>query len=160
MGTKKQTIDVELYTREIGLDGRLVHAPRTKEQADGLLSIQNALIKYDSKAYTVLASHTAQINDPDRDLTSVLDKIQAIEDYLLKYYDDPLLFGSEIQTLHKLADKIQNLTHFTNKDFVEHVMKTIVSELTDLNFSENMIYKGSDKHYALKSIFKSILTEN
>ncbi len=160
MVTKKQTDEIQQYIKEIELDDRLAHAPRTKEQADGLLSIQNALIKYDSNAYTVLANHTSQINDPDRDLTSVLDKIQAIEDYLVKYYDDPLLFGSEIQTLHKLADKIQDLNHFTTDDFVKHIMKTIVSELTDLNFSENMIYKGTARNYALKSTFKSILTEN
>ncbi len=159
MVTKKQTDEIQQYIKEIELDDRLAHAPRTKEQADGLLSIQNALIRYDSKVYAVLASKNSQINDPDRDLTSVLDKIQAIEDYLVKYYDTPSQFGSEIQTLHKLADKIQDLNHFTTDDFVKHIMKTIVSELTDLNFSENMINKGTAVNYALKSTFKTILTE-
>ncbi len=160
MATKKQTDAIRQYTKEIGLDALLAHAPRTKKQADGLLSIQNTLMRYDSKTYKILVCHTSQINDPNRDLTSVLDKIQAIEDYLVKYYDTPSQFGSEIQTLHKLADKIQDLNHFTTDDFVKHIMKTIVSELTDLNFSENMIYKGTARNYALKSTFKSILTEN
>ncbi len=159
MGTKRQTKTAEEYAESIELDFRLVHAPRSKKQADGLLSIQKTLIKYDSKAYAELSQHTSHINDPDRDLTFTLDKIQAIEDYLLKYYDW-LLFYSEIQTLHKLADKIQDLSHITTDMFVEQIMKSVVSELTELEFSENMILKGTRKIPALKATFKSILTED
>ncbi len=159
MGTKRQPKEVEEYAKKLGLDSRLVHIPRSIMQADGLLSIQNALIQYDSKAYAELSQHTSHINDPGRDLTFTLDKIQAIEDYLLKYYDW-LLFYSEIQTLHKLADKIQDLSHITTDMFVEQIMKSVVSELTELKFSENMVIKGTGKTPALKSVFKSILTEN
>ena len=79
MGTKRQTKTVEEYAESIELDFRLVHAPRSEKQADGLLSIQKALIKYDSKAYSELSQHASNINDPSRDLTFALDKIQAIE---------------------------------------------------------------------------------
>ena len=160
MGIKNQTLDIEQYTRDIGLDSRLIHAPKDKKQADGLLSIEKSLMEYESKVYTALVEQNTLRNDPQRDLISTLDKIQAIEDYLVKYYDVPMLFSREIQSLHKLADQIQNFTHFTSNGFVKYIMKGIVSELTDLGFSENMINKGTRKGSALKSVFKSILTES
>ena len=157
MRIKKQEDRIREYSTEIGLVSDLIHAPRTITQADGLLNMQNSLIKHDAKFYSELNRNTELINDPGRDLTFTLDKIQAIEDYILKYHD-PSLYWSEIKNLHSLANKIQDSYRYLPSMLVADVLKAVVIELTELGFSDNMITKGPKNNYALKSVFKSILT--
>ncbi len=155
---KKQPLEINAYANEIGLDYRLLNAPRTKEQADKLLSLQITLINYDAKAYKEIRQHTSQINDPYADKTRVLEHITAIESYLDKYYDN-LMFMSELNVLKHLRERIEDNTHITTEQFVDLVMDNVVKELYEMGFTNNIIIKGIKNTPALKTSFTSILKE-
>lgn len=150
--------DIVNYSKELGLDERLIHASKTKAQADTLLSITNAILKYDRVSYQNLKTQNDTIKDPYRDLTSIIDKIDGIENYISKYHDG-LSFYVELKQLQDLKNKLHSAYRLKTKDFVDLVMNNIEKELLDNGFSKQIIIKGSKNTQALKTIFKSLLTE-
>ena len=158
MRMKKQSEEIEHYAVKIGLDNRLVFAPRTIEQADTLLSLQLAILKYDSHSYKAILEQNQNINDPYRDKTSVISKIDDIEQYMDKYYDG-LMFITERNQLKQLRTRINNLQHYTAESFISHILDTVLAELYNIGFKESIIIKGTKNVLPLKSTFRSFLTD-
>ena len=145
--SKEHLEEVERYAVSLDLDPRLIHIPRTKDQADALQEAMFIILcnRGDYQDAKALSPH-----DPYREHTKALKALDTLMDHLKTHYRYSTLW--ERQDLKQLRDKLDiEQRDFRTKPIMSGMIHDIEELLSEAGFSQTAIDKD------LLPIFKEMV---
>jgi hypothetical protein len=130
--------EIRSYCKKIGLDWELVDYPRSEEQANMLLEVQNNIPIY-REEYALLEKKMN--HDPQRLRNKAVKGIEAIMEYLPLYTKDKDAIMDELSKLNHFLTNTdeRRAISYTAESSIREIKKNIMILLLSVGFSETNI---------------------